>query len=174
MKLMQKFSLLLAAVSCSSVAAHKDLYEQIGREHNIPKEVLYSLALTETGIVTSDGAYRPWALTLNWKGKDYRFNDKNEACTAVKTIVQHNSLLDIGETQLNWRYQKEGFKSPCDFLDREIALNKTAQVLNACYTKHRNWVRAAGCYHRPKGGELAEIYMDKFAVKLTNVINETW
>ncbi|OEF67386.1 lytic transglycosylase [Vibrio cyclitrophicus 1F175] len=174
MKLTQSSSLLMIALSCSSMASDKALYVQMEQNHKIPKEVLYSLALTESGITTNDKVFRPWTYTLNWNGNDYRFNDKKTACKALTTIIDKTKAVDIGETQLHWKYHDKAVESPCDYFDRETALNRTSTVLKSCYETKKNWVLAAGCYHRPAGGKLADDYMKKFATNLETVLGQQW
>ncbi|MGR2997586.1 lytic transglycosylase [Vibrio vulnificus] len=158
----------------SLAASKKELYESVSAEYNIPKEVLYALALTESGITVSSGEYIPWAFTLNWMGKAYRFNSHTEACNAVMKITEVSNSIDIGETQLHWKYHDKEVETPCDYFDRSTAIKRTAVVLNKCYASHKNWVLAAGCYHRPSGGELARIYESKFLIQLKDTIQKDW
>lgn len=152
----------------------KDIYELIGSRAGIPKEVLYALALTESGITTLDGNYQPWPYTLNWRGIPYRFNEMNRACEALSKILEVSNAIDIGETQLHWKYQKESTDEPCSFFDRYTAIKRTASIMKQCKSKHKNWVLAAGCYHRPSGGELARKYEKKFLINLKKTIAEDW
>ncbi|MFW7525630.1 lytic transglycosylase [Vibrio ostreicida] len=156
----------------SSVSLIKDTYKEVAVAKGVPVQALYAIGLTETGITTDENHHVPWQYSLNIYKKEYRFNSQEKACEAVLAAIKKTEAVDIGETQLHWRYFKSD--SPCDYFEREKALSKTADILKKCYEKHKNWVSAAGCYHRPKGGRLAEIYMEKYAVTLKQVLAEDW
>lgn len=166
-------ALLLLAFSVSA-KSYKALYEEVEHSTQVPKEVLLALALTETGITTAQGIFMPWAYTLNWRGKSYRFNDKETACNSLNWIIKASNAVDIGETQLHWKYHDKAVQNACDYFDRDTAVYRTAKVLNECYGKRKNWVKAAGCYHRPAGGKLAEDYEIKFLVHLQNILDKEW
>jgi hypothetical protein len=89
-------------------------------------------------------------------------------------IIKVSNSIDIGETQLHWKYHDKAVATPCDYFDRSTAIERTAVVLNKCYSKHKNWVLAAGCYHRPAGGDLARVYEKKFLIQLKEVIGKDW
>ncbi|WP_236643057.1 lytic transglycosylase [Vibrio tubiashii] len=173
--MLRKIVLTLSLFSSVALAnSHKQIYEDVEQKHNIPKEVLYALALTETGITTDEGQFMPWSYTLNWRGISYRFNSKSSACESLEWILTVSNAVDIGETQLHWKYHNKATGSACDYFDRDIAINRSAEVMNDCYKKHSNWIKAAGCYHRPAGGELAKIYEMKYLTHLKNVLNQEW
>ncbi|MBL4262804.1 glucosaminidase domain-containing protein [Vibrio fluvialis] len=153
---------------------YKKDYSAASAEYGVPKQVLYAIGLKESGITTSLDEYRPWPYTLNIYGKDYRFNSLSNACTALTAALKKTEAIDIGETQLHWKYQKVDGVEPCDYFDRRTSLKQTSVVLLNCYKQHQNWVSAAGCYHFPKGGVVAEKYMRSYANILESVIKEDW
>ena len=169
------FVLILAFVSSIAFSnPAKRLYEEIEKKHFVPKEVLYALALTESGISTTGRVFMPWPYTLNWLGISYRFNDKVKACSALKKILSVSTAVDIGESQLHWKYNKNMVSDACDYFDRETALTRSSHILNECHRKHGNWIKAAGCYHRPAGGKLAEEYERKYLKHLKKTLAKPW
>ena len=138
------------------------LYVQVARDAHIPAKVLYSLAVTESKTTLSNGWVRPWPWTLNVKGKGYYFQSKRLACQALTLHLATTSLIDIGLTQLNWRYQKQHFNQPCDALEPKANLQHAAMLLKQGMRRHGNWAEAAGYFHRPAGGALAVKYQRHF------------
>ena len=175
MLMLKKTILILSLMSFTVLAdSHKQIYEEIEQNHNMPKEVLYALALTESGISTTGGVFMPWPYTLNWLGISYRFNDKTKACRSLKKILSVSTAVDIGESQLHWKYNKNMVSDACDYFDRETALTRSSHILNECHRKHGNWIKAAGCYHRPAGGKLAEEYERKYLKHLKKTLAKPW
>ena len=138
------------------------LYIQVARSAGIPAKVLYNLAITESKTTLSNGRVRPWPWTLNVKGVGYHYKSEIAACRALNQHLTRTTLIDIGLTQLNWRYQKQHFKQPCDALAPKANLQLAAKLLIEGMSQHGNWVAAAGYFHRPAGGALAAKYQRHF------------
>ncbi|MDC5870264.1 lytic transglycosylase [Vibrio europaeus] len=169
-KTIQAIALITTMFTTSvSASSYEVQYVMASKKNGVPVQVLRAIALTESGITLSDDSYKPWPFTLNWRKKEYRFNTKEKACTELKKILKVSRAVDIGMTQLHWKYHDEFVGDACDYFDAEVAIPRTAVVLKKCYKNHKNWVLAAGCYHRPAGGELAKEYMKKFAKKLETI-----
>lgn len=146
-------------------------YQRAALYGGIPAEVLYAVAKIESSHRLKIGFY-PWPWTLNVKGKGYYFATRNEACTAaMSAIAQHGKYgVDIGLTQQNWGWVGVSFyQQPCDALAPDENLRTAAVQLRKCYEKEKDWVYAAGCYHRPAGGEPARKYRAKFYEKYSQL-----
>lgn len=148
------------------------LYVQVANEHGIPAKVLYGVALTESRKKLTNGNVRPWPWTLNVEGKAYFYNSSEQACLALTRFLTTTSIVDIGLTQQNWRYQGEHFVSPCSVLEPRTNLNHAAKLLKQGYLVHGSWLDAAGWFHRPAGGALAEKYKSSFFTNYRSVSYE--
>lgn len=151
-------SLLLA----TPAHAIPPLYIEVANEHNVPAKVLYGLALTESQKKLTNGKVRPWPWTLNMKGKPYYYSSSEQACVALTRFLSITTVIDIGLTQQNWRYQGSHFVSPCSALDPKANLSHAAILLKQGYRVHGTWLGAAGWFHRPAGGAIAEKYKTNF------------
>nr|AEY78198.1 hypothetical protein [Aliivibrio fischeri] len=148
------------------------LYQSIAYQWGIPPEVLYALALGESQTRLKNGQIRPWPWTLNVKGTPYYYADKGAACQALTGFLRQTEIIDIGLTQHNWRWQKDHFDSPCSVFDPVVNLNHAARLLREGNQQHGNWVKAAGYFHRPAGGQIARRYEMKFAAHLKRLIRK--
>ena len=157
---------LILWVWCFSVQAGiPPLYQKVAAQHDIPASVLYALALGESQTQLQSGTVRPWPWTLNVNGQSYFYASYSEACQALHAFLKRTQMVDIGLTQQNWRWQKDHFTRPCEVFDPTVNLNHAA-LLNEGMRKHRSWVKAAGYFHRPGGGEPARRYEASFAQHL--------
>ena len=155
--------LALSVLSISALASSiPPLYIAIAQEQQVPAKVLYGLALTESQKKLTNGHIRPWPWTLNVKGKAYFYQSRHQACQALTQFIKHTTIIDIGLTQQNWRYQGEHFSSPCSVLEPTVNLTHAAMLLKQGYRVHGTWLGAAGWFHRPAGGVLAEKYKSNF------------
>lgn len=153
---------LLGVISFPVFADIPPLYVDVALQQGVPPNVLYSLALTESKKRLDNGKLRPWPWTLNVKGKSYFYTTRTEACRALNRFLTTTRIVDIGLTQQNWRYQGDHFSSPCAVFDPVDNLTHAARLLREGYRVHGSWVGAAGWFHRPAGGRLAEKYKAHF------------
>lgn len=137
---------------------------------SVPSEVLYALALQESG-TRLNGKLVPWPWTLNVATVPQRFATRNAACKALLQAIQDvgPKRVDAGLGQLNIGWQRHLFSQPCDVLDPYFNLALTTRVLLDQKSASDNWIEAAGRYHRPAGGPLAARYRDSFAKHLHRV-----
>jgi hypothetical protein len=136
----------------------------------VPSEVLYALALQESG-TRLNGKLVPWPWTLNVATVSYRFPTRSAACTALLQAIQEvgPKRVDAGLGQLNIGWQRQRFSQPCDVLDPYLNLALTARVLHEQKSASHDWIDAAGRYHRPAGGPLAARYRESFTQHLRRV-----
>ena len=136
----------------------------------VPTDVLYALAVQESGTPLR-GQLIPWPWTLNVATVAYRFPTRSAACAALLTAINEVGAkrVDAGLGQLNIGWQRERFDHPCDALDPYRNLVLTAQILAEQKPRSRNWIEAAGRYHRPVGGKPAERYRESFARHLKRI-----
>lgn len=140
----------------------------------VPSEVLYAIALQESG-TRLRGKLVPWPWTLNVAKVSYRYASRDAACTALLLAIQQVGAkqVDAGLGQLNIGWQRQRFAEPCDALDPYLNLTLTTQVLLEQKAYNGTWIDAAGRYHRPAGGPPAARYRESFARHLKRVTGVT-
>lgn len=171
---MKKILFLLTLVASAHASAERPppAYQRAALAQDVPPAVLYAVAKVESNFKTRIGVY-PWPWTLNIKGKGSYFATRAEACGAVMAGLQQHGRygVDIGLTQQNWGWVgSQHYAHPCDALSPNNNLVTAAIELRKCFEKEGDWVRAAGCYHRPAGGEPARRYREIFSKKYMQII----
>ncbi|UCB33453.1 lytic transglycosylase domain-containing protein (plasmid) [Duffyella gerundensis] len=166
-------ALLLASAHCwsSGTQTVPDGYTKVAREHGVPPEALYSVALQESSRTLPRGV-RPWPWTLNVAGKGYRYKTRLEACQALQVFMKTHSLkrIDVGIAQVNLGWNGSHFTSTWEALDPYTNLNAAAVILRECWDrKPGSWLDAAGCYHHPAGGQAAARYRSFIRTKLATL-----
>lgn len=147
-------------------------YQRAGQQGGVPPAVLYAVAKVESNFKIKIGYY-PWPWTLNIKGQSRYFATRAEACdAALAGIAKHGKYgVDIGLTQQNWGWiGSSHYAHPCDSLSPIDNLNTAVIELRKCFEKEGDWIKAAGCYHRPAGGEPARLYREIFSKKYRQVL----
>ncbi|BDG86438.1 lytic transglycosylase domain-containing protein [Citrobacter koseri] len=158
----------------SSNQAIPQAYREIAAAERVPAESLYSLAMAETTRKTAWGT-RPWPWTINVAGKGYHYETREEAFEALLGFMQRYPLkrIDVGVAQVNLGWNGHFFPSFRDAFDPYINLRAAARILRSCYdAKPGSWIRAAGCYHHPAGGQPAAKYMAIVRRKLSQITPE--
>jgi len=166
-------ALLLASAHCwsSGMQTVPDGYTKVAREHGVPPEALYSVALQESSRTLPRGV-RPWPWTLNVAGKGYRYKTRLEAWQALQVFMKTHSLkrIDVGIAQVNLGWNGSHFTSTWEALDPYTNLNAAAVILRECWDrKPGSWLDAAGCYHHPAGGQAAARYRSFIRTKLATL-----
>ncbi|MBK0123628.1 transglycosylase SLT domain-containing protein [Pantoea sp. S61] len=148
-----------------------DAYRQIAAAERVPAESLYSLAMAESTRQTAWGA-KPWPWTINVAGKGYHYETREQAFSALMGFMQRWPLknIDVGIAQVNLGWNGHFFPTYRDAFDPYTNLRAAARILRACYdARPGSWLRAAGCYHHPAGGQHAATYMAIVRRKLSQI-----
>ncbi len=125
------------------IAAKK--YEEI---YNIPKNLLLSVSLTESGRKIKNGEFISWPWTINRKGKGKFFDNKVTAINYVeKYTKQGKKNIDLGCMQVNFMYHPNAFKNFNEAFDPDKNVEWAANMLNSLYAKFGTWESAVGYYH---------------------------
>jgi hypothetical protein len=172
---MKKILFLLTIVASAQACAETPppAYQRAAQSQGVPPAVLYAVAKVESNFKIRIGYY-PWPWTLNIKGASRYFATRAEACgAALEGLRQHGKYgVDIGLTQQNWGWVgSQHYAHPCDALSPNDNLNTAAIELRKCFDKEGDWVMAAGCYHRPAGGEPARRYRETFSKKYMQILS---
>ncbi|MGL4667512.1 MAG: transglycosylase SLT domain-containing protein [Saezia sp.] len=136
-------------------------YQLAADQIGVPSEVLYALALTESGFKVDETKVRPWPWTLNVAGQSHYFKTKEDACTFLNKTLQTTSAkrVDVGLGQVNYGYHGHRVDSACALLDPYLNLEIAAQILKEQRRSgEEDWLLAIGRYHSPAGGQRASNY----------------
>ena len=125
------------------IAAKK--YEEI---YGIPKNILLSMSLTESGRRIKNGEFISWPWTINKKGKGKFFDNKVTAINFVKEYTKKGKKnIDLGCMQVNFMYHPNAFKNFYEAFDPDKNVKWAAAMLKSLYTKFGTWEAAVGYYH---------------------------
>jgi hypothetical protein len=141
------FYLLTAALLANKydciIATKK--YEGI---YGIPKNLLLSVSLTESGKRIKNGEFISWPWTINKKGKGKFFDNKEIAVNYVKEYTKKGKKnIDLGCMQVNFMYHPNAFKNFNDAFDPDKNVEWAAAMLKSLYAKFGTWESAVGYYH---------------------------
>ncbi|WP_419603455.1 transglycosylase SLT domain-containing protein [Thiolapillus sp.] len=131
-------------------AASPPAFQEIGKKQGIPGDVLYALALTESGrALKGRRQIVPWPWTLNIAGKSHYYNSKKAACSALKQAVEDGKQVDAGFMQVNWYHNgRHMVKAPCDLLSPWKNITLGARILARERRENGGSLfRAIGTYH---------------------------
>jgi len=157
----RRFNRLLLWVFTASAVTHADAsppeipsaYQQVAFNYQIPADILYGIALNESGLLLKSGRkkkIRPWPWTLNVAGMPRRYPTRKAAYRAIQFYLRHGiTLIDIGLMQVNWHHHKKKLIDPWTALDPLFNLRVGATILKHEYTQVKNWPQAIGRYHSP-------------------------
>lgn len=131
------------------------------RRGGVPVEVLYAVALTETGR-KSNGRVRPYPWAINREGKGHWFKTREEATAfGRESLAARRRSFDVGCVQINYRWHGHAFPSLDDMFDPQWTATYAAQFLRTLYEERGNWSEAAGAYHSLTP-DLAALYRQRF------------
>jgi hypothetical protein len=148
-------------------------YQLAAHAAAVPSEVLYSVALQESGtyLIGRKRQLVPWPWTLNVAGAGYRFATRDDACSALLIAIATvgPKRVDSGLGQVNIGWNGHRFSEPCESLNPYTNLRVTSQILAEQHAVGGDWITAAGRYHHPAGGPAAALYRKLFAKHLSRV-----
>lgn len=138
------------------------------RRGGVPIEVLYAVALSETGR-PRNGRMRAWPWAINREGKGHWFDDRTAALAfARKSLATGRTSFDVGCVQINYRWHGHAFPSIEAMFDPEWSATYAAQFLRTLYEERGTWAAAAGAYHSLTP-ELAHKYSVRFSRMLAGI-----
>jgi hypothetical protein len=149
-------------------------YELAARHAGIPPNVLFVIALQESG-TNLHGRLIPWPWTLNIAGAPERYTNRAQACSALRDALERvpATRVDAGLGQVNVGYHGDRVEQPCALLDPYRNLAITATLLREQHTPGDDWLIAVGRYHRPAGGAPALRYQRSVLAHLTRVLGSS-
>lgn len=125
-------------------------YAAAAEANGVPAEVLYAIALTESGRTIAPGRLRPWPWTLNVRGRPERFVTRAEAHAAlIRYLEKGITLIDVGLMQVNWHHHQHRLGTPWAALEPYHNIRVGSRILLEEYRRTGNWREAIGRYHAP-------------------------
>lgn len=160
-------STLKAIVEGRGIWAHAritDLFRWI--PSHTPADVLAAIALTE-----SNRNGRPWPWTINYKGRGYFFESKEEAIAAAKSILDSGSaMFDIGIMQINWHWHSGLLGSLSKAFDPVHNIAVADHILQQHLRSTGSLNEAIGRYHSKTPG-LKQAYQKRVKNKIQFIEN---
>lgn len=139
-------------------------YQLIAYENSVPPEVLYGIAMSESGNRLRSGHFRPWPWTLNVAGVPRRYPSRMEAWKGLIFFLKQGiHSIDVGLMQVNWRYHHDKLGTPWRALDPVYNTQTGAKILRAEYQKTREWKQAIGRYHSPGKKPVQRLRAQRYA-----------
>ncbi len=127
---------------CRSAAARME------QQHNLPKGMMTSIALVESGRRSPSGQVKSWPWTINAEGRAYYFATRNDAVDAVRRLMAEGvRTIDIGCMQVNLRFHPRAFTSVEEAFDPMSNVAYAAYFLRDLETRSESWDQAIGRYH---------------------------
>lgn len=156
LRLARNMCIAVCITQCANVLA-EDIplaYTIVSRSHQVPADILYAVALTESGKAYGD-KYIPWPWTLNVVGKGVYCASQTEARALFKKELQQYFSIDVGLMQVNWRWHKQRFNNIDDALTPIKNLAVGAKILREQFERTQDWWQAVGHYHAPGSDQLS-------------------
>ncbi|PHS00174.1 MAG: lytic transglycosylase [Blastopirellula sp.] len=123
-------------------------YQIVGRDRQVPADILYAVALTESGSPYQH-IQKPWPWALNISGEGVYCASQREAQQKILIAINNKQSLDIGLMQISWRWHQQRFTHPHEALSPLKNLNVGATILLEQYELAGDWWQAVGAYHDP-------------------------
>lgn len=153
----------------SSASVIPNYFIRLSHTHNIPTNIVYALALTESRTSLSNGSSSPWPYLINHRGKPHYFATQKEAAKYASKLIENGDLMfDVGLFQINWYWEGQYHtQNPYELFDVSKNGEVAITILKRWYRKDNDWIKAAGRYHNPanKNG-LGDIYQKRFVDNL--------
>jgi soluble lytic murein transglycosylase-like protein len=120
--------------------------------YGIPLQILYSVALTETG---SGGTLNPYEMNVD--GRAVHSSNLDEALARFALERSRGAkLIDIGCMQINHHWHGSHFRSLAEMFDPEQNVQYAASYLKSLYQDAGSWTVAVARYNAGPGNPQAQ------------------
>lgn len=127
----------------------KPVVEEVSTYVGVPADILYAMALTESGRQMGD-QIEPWPWTLNVAGETRRYDDRGAMFADLMRELGEGTLsVDVGPMQVNWFWQFDRLSSPWRLTDPAENVKIAAEILKGLHARSGDWWTAVGQYYRP-------------------------
>ena len=123
-------------------------YLIVARSHQVPADILYAIALTESG-TDYRGEKIPWPWALNIDGDSVYCASRQDAIHQASHAINNRQSVDIGLMQINWRWHRQRFSNIGASLIPMRNLSAGATILYEQFEQTNDWWEAVGRYHDP-------------------------
>ncbi|MGB3809873.1 MAG: transglycosylase SLT domain-containing protein [Parvibaculum sp.] len=122
---------------------------QIEVEHKMPRALLFSVAMAESGRFNPEARKtRPWPWTINAEGQSFYFKSKADAIAATHRLLKEGvRSIDVGCMQVNLRYHPDAFADLDDAFDPVTNVTYGASFLKSLHGRTQSWPDAIAAYH---------------------------
>ncbi|MCF6256147.1 MAG: transglycosylase SLT domain-containing protein [Gammaproteobacteria bacterium] len=148
-------------------------YRLIAAEYSLPPMLLYSIAITESGIRKHNYRNRqPWPWTVNHAGKGIYFDTRQEAYDYLSQVLRKGQKnFDVGLMQVNWHWNRHVFDSSLwNALDPYTNLRGGASIIRTQYHRLGSFEKAVGAYHSPGNIARANAYRERVRDNLAIIL----
>jgi len=161
--------LVMPVVQADTVPA---AYRLIAAEYSLPPVLLYSVAMTESGISKNNNARLPWPWAVNHAGKAIFFDTRRDAHKYLSGLINKGQKnFDVGLMQVNWHWNRHVFKSSLtDALDPYKNLRGGASIIRGHYQRLGSLEKAVGAYHSPGNATRASAYRERVRSNLAIIL----
>lgn len=139
---------LMQSITATALDELPVAYVVVAKATNVPADILYAVALAESGR-SYQGELLPWPWTLNIEGRSIFCESQGEAIVLATEAINREQLVDVGLTQVNWRWHQQRFTRVDDALVPMLNLKAGATILREQYELSGDWWQAVGRYHDP-------------------------
>lgn len=139
------------------------LYSQVAETTGVDPVVLYALTLVETNYQNGNwkiptGMVSPWPYTIRDRDGAQRFSNEEEARGALTQSLAKYQNVDIGISQINWKWHGKGIENPALLLDPVFNLTTAAKYLKESMALTTNAIMGIGFYHNRSDKARAKNY----------------
>ena len=145
------------------------------------KDAIFNLVLDNknqakivAAVAMNESKYKgyPWPWTLNVNGKSMYFSSREEAYEKIMSLINAGVLsIDIGITQINWKFHSRYFNSPWDALQPSKNIRVSNMILTSLYQRFGTWGQAIKCYHDCVNPVRGGKYLDDFSMHYEEITN---
>jgi len=145
------------------------------------KDAIFNLILNDrdqakivAAIAMNESKYKgyPWPWTINVNGKSMYFKSREDAYQEIlKQMKGGASSIDIGLTQINWKYHSHYFSSPWDALQPSKNILVSQMILKNLQQKFGSWGQAIRCYHDCVNPSRGGKYLNDFSKQYAEITN---
>lgn len=114
----------------------------------------------------------PWPWTINVQGKSMYFQSREEAYKKIMEYISAGvTSIDIGLTQINWKYHSKHFSSPWDALQPSKNIQVSQHILTTLHQRLGDWGATIKCYHNCVDPVRGMRYLQGFAKQYDEIAN---
>jgi len=139
---------LMQSISVMALDELPMAYLIVARSHKIPADILYAVAMTESG-KTYKGEHRPWPWALNIDGHSEYCTSQQDAVFKASQAIHYKQPVDLGLMQISWRWHSQRFSDVNEALIPIKNLSVGAAILYEQFELSNDWWEAVGRYHDP-------------------------